>query len=411
MSGIEEMVRDTFRQRADTAPALEAVADRAIAGARRTRRNRTAFASVSAALSVALVGFGLVSFAGDRGPGIGEPGPSGASTSVATPVVSTPPVDLVLGDRLLLADGGERSLTDELCPSCSVTGAWRVPQGWLVTVYHSTNGTGIDTSALWLLPEVGEPTEIVAGHGNIAVSPGTAQRPGIQIAWAAGEEGLLKVGRYAGGPVTGIESTELPYANVPLDDLGDQRPLYPRAVVGAAVVLAGTYTGGGLDLWDAWFPGRGDYVPAENPAINLYAVTADGERLIAGYPRYPGTGSRESCLGELDPDGFVPLRSLCPSPLGEFDRVVPSPDGRWWLVISTESVALYDADTVWSSAPVRRWPPPAETFGGAWLDDTSFVVMGRSTVLTGYADGRPEETASISLPADLAAAVTVVDLR
>jgi len=422
MSRVEDTLRSTFRERVAAPPSIENLADRAVAGARQVRRARTAFASVAAALCVALVGFGIASFVGGPDPRRVEPGPSGEGTigTVPPPSVSPTPEpsalpDVVIGDRLVRADGGETPLDLGLSAcggSCWIDGAWRVPDGLLIRVYQ-INAPAADTSTLWLVPESGTQTVLVEGHGDVVVSPGTDQRPGIQVAWAAGAEGLLKVGTYVGGAVTEVETTPLPYADVPLDDLGDQRPLYPQAVVGGAVVLAGTYQpGSGLDLWDAWFPDRGDFVRAEYPVIGIHATTVDGERLIGWYYRYPGTGLGETCLGELDPNEFAPAHSACPSPFAQSDRVLLSDDGRLWMVIGAEDVALYDAEQVWSGAgPVRSWPVPTGTFGGAWLDGTSFAVMTTSSAVVLHTDGRPEETTPLRQPGDVTQHLVVDDLR
>lgn len=310
------------------------------------------------------------------------------------------PVDLIIDDRLYHA-GGEIPLTDLLAcsTSCQITGGWRVPDGWLVSVYHRSATASPDTSVLWWVPESGEPSTVVTGHG-VTVSRGSPSRPGVQVSWVA--DGRLNVGTYADGEVDDVVSTPAP--EIEIDDQSS-RPLYPRMIAGEAVVLAGTQTGGGLDLWDVWFPDRGDYEPDVYPHIGLYAVTADGERLIAWYPR--SNGSKEGCLGELDPDGFEPVRSVCPAPFPESATIYLAPGGRWWIVLHQEGVDVYDAERVWASpAPVRSLPGL-----GAWIDPSTFIVLAGPETFVGFPDGRPDQRLPQTVPGPITPAGVVVDLR
>jgi RNA polymerase sigma-70 factor (ECF subfamily) len=403
MNQIEDLLRDTFRGLADTAPATEGIADRAIRRGRQVRRSRTVGGSLLAVVCVAFASVGIVVLVG--GPrsvvppgGAGQTGPAMAL-----------PVDVADGDQVLLAGGGSRRLAGvtTTCELCWLRGAWRVPDGWLINVHHLLPALGVEESALWLIPE--SPTDpanaLLAGEGLLLVSPGTAHFPGVHVVWIA--DGRLRLGRYADATVTEVASTQ-----APIHDLAGElegRPLYPQALVGEAVVLAGTRTGGGLDIWDVWFPGRGDYVPAEHPIITAQAVTHDRERLVA---LYSPDGGKDRCLGELDPDGFTPARSVCPSPVGDWGPVLPSPDGRWWVVKRPTGIDLYDAETVWhGAAPVRSLPQSDGLSGVAWIDAESFVVVRRSDATIVHTDGRPSEVWPLYLEDDVTQASMVVDLR
>jgi hypothetical protein len=314
------------------------------------------------------------------------------------------PVDVVVGDQLLAAGGGEISLADVVaCELCGVAGAWRVPDGWLVSVSQTHEEPPGNTVTLWRIPESGAPIEVMAADGLVLVGKGTAELPGILVAWVADER--LHVGRYADGALDEVASTPAPVVEVePVGDLGDTRPLWPHAFVGAGVVLAGTLTGGGLDFWDVWFPERGDFVPAEYPAISMHGITPDGDRIIADYLRYPGTASKETCLGELELDGFTPAQSICPSPVGYSARIDPSPDGQWWLVQDVDGVSLYEAGQLWSGGERTVFRPGA----GGWIDATSFAVVDESGVVTVHVDGPVDEL--VPLPPADRAPLLVMDL-
>ncbi len=414
MGRLEETLRETFHRRAAVAPPLENLADRAIRAGRRIRRRHTVLASTAAAVCVGLVGFGAAAVTNRNN--IIDPAASTSPTgtfSTAGPTTSPQPgprpVDVIIDSTLYRADGGQVSLGSiASCEGCRVEGAWRVDGGWLVEVHQSNEAPAADQSTLYRVS--GSPTVVVVGT-SIVVSPGTRSRPGIQVAWAAPAEGLLSVGTYSDGLLSGVADTPMPYAEAPPGVGGDPWPLYPVAVAGDAVVLAGTRAGDGLDASDAWFPALGAFVAEGYPLIRLHSTTVDGERIIAWHYRFPDSGSTEACLGELSPEGFAVVRSRCPTPFQDHDRIYPSPDGRWWMVGTEQGMTLYDADEVWDEAgPVRTWP--GTVGGGVWLDEgAAFVtVLGDGTVLTIHLDGEPDETTA---PPGSAAGspILITDLR
>ncbi len=412
MARLEDTLRDAFRDRVAVAPAVPALTDRAIIGAARVRRRRTATACAVAALCVALVGLSA-SFVGGRG-GVVDASPFGIASAARSPTEpvapAAVPVDVVI-DATLYRAGGGRVLLGGLAPCelCRVADAWRVPDGWLVESYRVNEPPAPPQSTLWFVPELGSSTPPLVTGTSMHVSRETGSRPRINVAWTDSER--LYLGTYSGQAVTDVVSTPAPEVEVPaVGDLGDTRRLYPQAVVGGAVLLAGTHTGAGLGFWDVWFPDRGDFVPADQPQIEFLGTTTDGERIIAWY--YPDPASKIGCLGALDLDGFTPVRSLCPAPFPFTPAgVFPSPDGRWWLVTDPLGARLYDAQRVWDGAePVHTWSLGGDyATEGTWVDDETVVLLTEEFLLL-RTDGRPVETVALPAAASRPARI-VVDLR
>lgn len=377
-------------------------------------RDHTASDRLVAVLILPFVALAVASCAAGPAPvRATSPAPSGSDLIGTLPAPDAGsgdgslPVDVVVGDRLLRAGGGEISLAGLVCDSCFIGGAWRTGEGWLMSQYEPA-ASGPGTWTLWRVSESGAASAVVAGNGRLLVSAGTEELPGIRVAWVA--DGRLHLGRYGDGAVNSVVSTPAP--TYPIDDQFGARPLFPQALVGDAVVLAGTHTGAGLGFWDVWHPGRGDYVRETSESfVDLYGITADRQRIIGSYLRYPGSGSKDLCLGEVRAEDFTPVRSVCPAPAFELPRIYPSPDGRWWMLVEPSRLSLYEAAQVWSGgAPVRSWPITATP--GVWLDPSSFVVLDAEGALTLYTDGRPEAAAPVDLPPPSPArpATIVVDL-
>jgi hypothetical protein len=396
MGTVEDVLRETFASRVAEPPVADDVAGRAIRNAAQVRRRRTALVSAMAALSVAAVGTGIVSITGRGGGPVGGVGASSTASTSPSPITTGAPlvravlpVDVLNGDRIQGATGTVVTL-DGLGEAQR---AWRVDGGWLVETYRFDEGKAM----VWLVTETGGQTLLALGDSAM-VSAGSASRPGPQIAWTL--FGTLYLGTYRGGRVTETEAT----AGV---------ALHPQVVVGSGVVLAGTRTGGGLDIWDMWFPDRGAYEPTtdnSNGLSSLLGTTVDNERIIGVY------NGKSMCLGEMDPQAFTPVRSNCSIHFNLDDRVFPSPDGRWWAVIGPSGIRLYDATKVWGSTadePTASWPVQGPHAAVWTRDSASFVVTTSTEVLTVYPQaGRSYD--SVPLPpsgAPGANRLPIADLR
>jgi hypothetical protein len=268
------------------------------------------------------------------------------------------PVDVLNGDRIQRANGTVVALQIVGEPKR----AWRVDAGWLVETYQFDQGKAM----VWLVTEAGGQTLLASGESAM-VSAGSASRPGPQVAWTS--NGSLFLGMYGDLLVRGVTST-------------DRVALNPQVVVGSGVVLAGTRTGGGLDIWDMWFPDRGAYQATtdnSNGLSSLLGTTVDNERIIGIY------NGKSMCLGELDPHAFTPVRSNCSVDFNLDDRVFPSPDGRWWAVVGPNGVRVYDATSVWTTAvPIVSWPVKT-SYAAVWAKGSdSFAVVTMTDVLTVY---------------------------
>lgn len=408
MSRIEDLLRDTFQQLAASSPTTEGIAEQAIARARRVRRGRMVASSLAAVVCVALVSLGVAAVARHPGSVVG-PAETVAGPTVRHGVSGLP--DLLIDDRLWLADGEEIRLTERhlpICATCSVSQAWRVSDGWLVTV-HDDQPTGLGTSTLWHVPKSGLATPLVSGEGWIIVTPGNRFLAGIQVVWVA--YGRLRIGTYKGAKVAEWASTLAPFSG-PFG-WADRPLVVPQAVVGDVVVLVSIWAGGGEE-WSVWQPSRGHYGPPAHPITMIEAITSDRERLIA---RTDGTESTESCLAEIPyqalTDPSVSPGYVCPPPLSEVDKLLPSPDDRWWVVVRGNQVALYRAENVLlgEANPAMTVWPPSSVCGVAWLDDDSFVVLEATEARIVHMSGESPENVPLSVPADTRVFSVVADLR
>lgn len=414
---IEEMLRETFRAQVAQSPAVDAMADRAVRMARRTRRRRLALATGAAAMTVALgVGYAVT------GPGLRWPSVSPLSTTMASPAwlpttpITSLPVDVVVGRYLFLAGGGVLSL-DNVAPcedgQC-LRGVWRVADGYLVSVYQPDAPVG--AAALWHVPDAGSARVVVDGDGALIVGRGTARDPHIHVVWS--DDGRLHAGVYDDHRVVNVVSTPAPE----VVDRDGPVILRPQVVVGGAVALTGGPADDGMSLSDVWFPDQGDYEPAVYPATGFHGITADGERIIGWHASAHDASVR--CLSEVLPEKFEPVRSLCPSPFTVDARIYPSADGQWWFVIDAfpfaganrrgPGVAIFDAERVWQGADlIRSWPMPQPSLDGVWLATDTFVVVDRvaGNVVSLFTDGRPETTVALPMPAQGANVMVVPDLR
>jgi hypothetical protein len=129
-------------------------------------------------------------------------------------------------------------------------------------------------------------------------------------------------------------------------------------------------------------------MPAPRTNGRVAAATADGTQVFALI------GSTYPCLAVLDPVGLGMVRRACDLWLTLDHTLVPSPDGRWLLVLAPDRIDLYDLGAVWRiQAPVASWTVVAQHV--AWSADGQFVLNGHGELLRGYVEspGRLDEIA------------------
>jgi len=368
MGLIEEGLRSTFATRVAAPPALEDLADTAIRRGRGIRRRRTVVGAVAAILAVVAVGVGVVPTLHRGGPTTPAAGPNGAGTV-------TLPVDVLANDRILRASGGSVALTDL---GGTPERAYEVSGGWIVTV---TDTSGQE-SAVWFIDASGTRRALATGV-KVMVSPGSADRPGPQIAWT---DDLVHLGTFADGAVSAVATTKAPLA--------------PVRVVGGALILAGGQT------WDDWFPARGAYKAAASTLVLLGVVgaSADNSQVLALYAE-----GASQCLGQLDPNGFVPKRTTCRLSVGPDDTLYPSPDGRFLALRTAGSVAIYDTDNAWSSNPVPLTTLAYASATVVWQGHEAVIASGTKVVAANADTG---QSRVYDLPTDVRNAIAPIpDLR
>jgi hypothetical protein len=358
MGLLEDALRDTFTNRVAAPPGIDDPAGQAIRRAGAIRRRQVAVAGVAAVVTVVLVGVGVLANGSPLTVRFGS-GPGGETTTAATttppaaPLVGVRlPVDVLNGDRIQVADGRVISLAGLGTPQKAL----RVSPGWLV---QTTNNLP-EKSAVWLVDEKGFASQLAAGETTM-VSPGTPTRPSPQVAWTAA--GRLNLASLVGTSLSGTASTP-----------GVDR-LTPVTSVAGGVLLGGSQTGGGTDIWDMWYPDKGVYrsTPTSGEVSAVLGVSAEGTRLFAIHGGKPG------CLGTIEPPPqFTVVNSTCSLNLGLDDRVYASPSGKWVLVLGATGYAVYEAAGMWSK-PQSKVSGPLDGMGatGSWLDDQSFAVYSK----------------------------------
>jgi hypothetical protein len=352
MNDIEELLRETFAARVADQPALTAPAERAIRAARTVRRRRPLLGGLAAVLAVLLAGAGIAAVpAGPPAPGPTPPVPTPSVTLGRLPgAVVVPGGRLVLPDRTTVALGG------------AVRPAYQVPAGWLAV------GAADDTSGQWLklVTPDGSVHPLLDGLVGVVVA-----RDGTHLAWQTAT--LLETGHISGVRVYVDHST--PKA---VD-------AFPIAMSDTAVVLGGTQTGGMIDRFDVWLPGRGEYTPTwdrtPRTLVQVSGVAQDGRSFLGLVPG-AAPGSNDICLALLDPTRYLTAtRTACGLGLG-LGATRVSPDGHWLAAAARgngfEATALIDLGTVFQRPAIaQRWPYQV----GYWRDG--------ATILTRQPDGAP----------------------
>jgi hypothetical protein len=266
----------------------------------------------------------------------------------------------LIADRatLLLPDGTSHSLTSI---QGGATGGFQTADGWLVQGYGD--------SALWLVHPDGHLQSIVdKADGPVAVAP-----DGRHIAWRWDD--TLYTGRVDAGATPGV----IVDVTSPAPERG-----HPVEITPSTVVLGYSETGGGIDHWDIWNPGRGDYVPSWNATRHVHVVygpTADG----SGYyglvdDENPGGGL---CLAELNPDEHLdPVRTACGMRVTSERFAELSPDGArlaMYVFDSTgnEAIGVVDLATVLTTP----------TFTTVWSGRQGFAWEDATTMLAAPIEG------------------------
>jgi hypothetical protein len=383
MNELDSIVRASLEERVQSPPRMTETADRAIKGARKMRRRQVALAVSGGAVALVVVAGGLAAFRDALpGRGLGPP----ASEPVGAPTSPTPPgprPDLLLGQvssepgwsSLLTAGGRAVSLSDV---NGSVDAAYSVTEGWLVEAVTTANGR-----ALWLVTSTGSATRLLDKLDGLAIAP-----DGHKIAWRSGDR--IRVGRLSGTTLSTDGSTPAPQRG------------WPIAYTGTDVVLGYSATGGGIDHFDTWAPGRGNYVASWDKTTHVIAVyppAADGSLL--GLVHISG-GGKDLCLATLNPAAELhPTRTACGLPLVIDPPGLVSPDGRWLAApslnaSSRQEVALVDLSTVFDQPKVTAtWDADRPV---AWLDPTSLALVKEpGTAMVGHT-GQPGLT-PLSVPA------------
>jgi hypothetical protein len=384
MGLLEDALRDTFNNRVAAPPAVDDLAGQAIRRAGAVRRRQVTVASVAVVVTVVLVGVGMLS-ASPLTVRFGS-GPGGAVTTAQTttpppaPLVGVKlPVDVLNGDRIQVSDGRVISLAGLGVAQAAL----RVSAGWLVRTTNNlpagnvaqnnvaqnnaAQNSAAQSSAVWLVDEKGFASQLAAGETTM-VSAGTPTRPSPQVAWTAA--GRLNLASLVGRNLSGTASTTG----------ADQ--LVPIQAVAGGVLLGGSQTSGATATatWDMWYPDKGAYksTPTSSDVSAVVGGTADGTQLFAL------TGTKPACLRVMEPPPqFTVVNTTCSLALDLNDKVYASPTGSYLLVVGASTYAVYDSTTIWTS--------PRATAGGAlagdraatgtWINDTTFAVYSRGTVV------------------------------
>ncbi len=392
---LEDTVREVLRVQVEGAPALDAPADRALAGARRLRRRRSLLAAGAAALVlVAGVGAGvLLERRGARTPPL-PPATSGPSVapSRSAPTVIKPGTGAALVNRLELIMSNGRAVDLTGVPG-GANGAQQVPAGYLIDGY----GAPVAGSAsLWFATPDGSLRELLSG---LMTAPAVSA-DGHRLAWRAGNQ--LTVGHLTGAGALVVDGS-----STIATEYGQ-----PIAVSDTAVVLGYTMTGGGIDRYDVWVPARGGYVPTWDATTGIAAMfgTAPDGRSFLGLIDAPDAATtKATCLAWLDPaDHLRATKTACGLGTAPYPASAMSPDHRWLAVSAVSAsgggnqLAVVDLTSVWDR-PVAayRWDIDAPNTTGVWLDARTMVVLTQANQLRTYRLGQADPISTAPGPSPM----------
>jgi hypothetical protein len=336
---IEELVRDSLRERVEIPPALHEPADRAVSAARRIRRRRRALVATGVALVLAAATVQMGTAARPAPPANEPPVPSSSPAGAAF---------VVGGDTLLLPSGRPATLAGQ----AGAIEAVQLPQGWFATSHT------VDTETLtsWIVAPDGRTRPVLSGLTAWPV----AASDGRTFAWRDGS-GLHTGHLSERGDMVVDHSTTISGTG------------FPVALTDRAVVLGTGVSRGPTDGVDLWFPARGAYVPTWNVSSGVVGVFGwvPGRRTVIGLVRQ-SPGKTSTCLAELDPErSLQALRTECGVHLRSEPPGAVSPDGHWLAAQAGDGrVAVIDL-TVQHLPAAVVWPADRP---GTWIDEHTMVA-------------------------------------
>jgi hypothetical protein len=365
---IEDLVRESLHERVAQPPALDAPADRAIAGARTLRRRRALAVACAVGVAAVLATGALTGLHG---------GPHTLPVPPASPPPSIDLASIVDHTALRLPDGRSVSLPPT---ETAMTGADQIREGWLVTGATAY----ANTSSLWLVTPDAALHRLTQGLLGVPV----VSADGLWLSWRTGTQ--LFSGHLIDSGALVVD------ASTPMPDKG-----FPIAVTSTAVVLGATATGGGIDSFDLWLPAKGHYVPSWDVITNVAAVYGPlpGSHAVLGLV-HPTQGGKEVCLAQLDPDNSLrATRTACGLPLRTDPAAAVSPDGHWLAAVGNVSVVLIDLTTVYDRPVVTAdWGADQP---GVWVDANTMVVPAAGGLRSfSVRDSNPRPVSVPGLPAN-----------
>src|SRR5262245_4410613 len=295
---------------------------------------------------------------------------------------------IVDNEKLVLHDG--TSYTLDTIPG-GPTDGYQTCDGWLVRGW----GNGSDTMSLWLVSPTGSPRVMV----DKAEAPVAVAADGQHLAWRTG--GKIYFGHVDPANKAVVDkSTPAPARGAPI------------AVGTDTVVLGYSETGGGIDRYDTWAPGLGDYKPTWDKTTDVRAVygqtLADGTYL--GLAQGPA-GTKDVCLAVMNAkDNLKVSKKACGFVTQLDNHGSVSPDGHWLAMSAAAAdgsaqIALVDLTKVFSTPTVTtNW-----TAGGSWAwEDASNLLVASGGTLRRFRVGMP--TADPVLRPGLVSAAKVTPL-